>query len=338
MNKTLMGMTRSMMQFKGLSTKYWVEVVHTAVYLRNRSPTSALDGKTPYEAWYNFKPKVNHLRVFGSTCYALVPKEKRTKLENQSMKCTFIGCSEEKKGYRLLSDGKFIVSRDVIFYEIESNGLDEINHLLSCLDKKNNKDKGKFNKSKQAFWFEKDLVTLEDISLSKSSFDSSDNESKKYSSDTESSKVSSPTSDILDERRASIFENPLFNNNGDSDPQSPQHKKPKWAEQLLKDVYSDEMNKIGTRGSSRVEANFAHASIEPTSFAEAAEHKEWQEAMINEYDSVLANGTWNLVDSPQDVKPIGCKWVYLVKYKPNGKIDKYKARLVAKGFSLKGRN
>jgi hypothetical protein len=47
------------------------------------------------------------------------------------MKCTFIGYSEEKKGYRLLSDGKFIVSRDVIFYETESNNLDEINHLLS---------------------------------------------------------------------------------------------------------------------------------------------------------------------------------------------------------------
>jgi hypothetical protein len=40
-----------------------------------------------------------------------------------------------------------------------------------------------------------------------------------------------------------FFENPLFNNNGDSDPQSPQHKKPKWTEQLLIDVHSDEMNK-----------------------------------------------------------------------------------------------
>jgi hypothetical protein len=55
--------------------------------------------------------------------------------------------------------------------------------------------------------------------------------------------------------------------------------------------------------------------------------------MINEYDSVLANGTWNLVYCAHDVKPIGCKWVYRVKYKPNGKIDKDKERLVAKGFS-----
>jgi hypothetical protein len=63
MNRTLMGMARSMMQFKGLSKKSWAEVVHTAVYLRNRSPTSSLDGQTPYEAWYSFKPKVNYLRV-----------------------------------------------------------------------------------------------------------------------------------------------------------------------------------------------------------------------------------------------------------------------------------
>jgi IS30 family transposase len=93
MNKTLMGRERSMMQFKGLSTKYWVEEVHTVVYLINRSPTSSLDGKTSYEAWYSFKPKVNHLRFFGSTCYALAPKENMTKLENRSMKCIFIGYS-----------------------------------------------------------------------------------------------------------------------------------------------------------------------------------------------------------------------------------------------------
>jgi hypothetical protein len=45
MNITLMGMARSMMQFKGLSTKYWAKAVHTAVYLRNRSTTSTLDEK-----------------------------------------------------------------------------------------------------------------------------------------------------------------------------------------------------------------------------------------------------------------------------------------------------
>lgn len=70
----MLGMARSMLTFKRLSPTYWAEAIHTTVYLRNRSPTSSLDGITPYEAWFGFKPRVKHLRVFGSVCYALVPK------------------------------------------------------------------------------------------------------------------------------------------------------------------------------------------------------------------------------------------------------------------------
>ena len=105
MNRTLLGMARSMLTFKGLSPTYWAEAIHTAVYLRNRSPNASLEGITPYEAWFGFKPKVKHLRVFGSICYALVPKEKRTKLDSRSLKCTMIGYSDEKKGYHLLTNG-----------------------------------------------------------------------------------------------------------------------------------------------------------------------------------------------------------------------------------------
>jgi hypothetical protein len=80
------------------------------------------------------------------------------------MKCTFIGYSDEKKGYWLLSYGKFIVSRDIIFDETKSKSFDEINHLLSRLEKKNTKGKGKLKKkSRQSFWFEKDFVSSEGI-------------------------------------------------------------------------------------------------------------------------------------------------------------------------------
>jgi len=64
-----------MLNFKGLSPSYWVEVVHIAVHLRNIYPTSYLDGITPYEAGHGFKPRIKHLRVFGSVCYVLVPKK-----------------------------------------------------------------------------------------------------------------------------------------------------------------------------------------------------------------------------------------------------------------------
>eukprot|EP01018_Ginkgo_biloba_P002260 Gb_17709 [translate_table: standard] len=52
-----------------------------------------------------------------------------------------------------------------------------------------------------------------------------------------------------------------------------------------------------------------------------------------EYDTLMRNNTWDLVVLPSGKKPIGCKWVYKVKCKVDGTLDKYKARLIAKGFS-----
>lgn len=62
---------------------------------------------------------IKHLRIFGLVCYALIPKEKRTKLDSRRMKCSLVEYSEQKKGYRLLSGGKPIISNDVVFNEIE---------------------------------------------------------------------------------------------------------------------------------------------------------------------------------------------------------------------------
>lgn len=45
-----------------------------------------------------------------------------------------------------------------------------------------------------------------------------------------------------------------------------------------------------------------------------------------------ANKTWSLVSLPPGKRPIGYKWVYRIKYKSDGSINRYKARLVAKGF------
>ena len=52
-------------------------------------------------------------------------------------------------------------------------------------------------------------------------------------------------------------------------------------------------------------------------------------------DSVMSNGTQEIVDRPYGCKPIGCKWVFKKKLKPDGTIKRYKARLVAKGYTQK---
>ncbi|KAK1681303.1 hypothetical protein QYE76_042151 [Lolium multiflorum] len=61
----------------------------------------------------------------------------------------------------------------------------------------------------------------------------------------------------------------------------------------------------------------------------------WKEAVRSEMDSILANGTWEVTDRPYGCKPVGCKWVFKKKLRPDGTIEKYKARLVAKGYTQK---
>jgi len=90
MNKTLMERARSMLSGVELGQKFWAKAVETTCYLVNRSPSSALEDKTPQEVWTSKKPSLSHLRVFGCDAYVHVPKEKRTKLDSKSKKCIFI--------------------------------------------------------------------------------------------------------------------------------------------------------------------------------------------------------------------------------------------------------
>ena len=58
----------------------------------------------------------------------------------------------------------------------------------------------------------------------------------------------------------------------------------------------------------------------------------WQEAMKSEMDSMYTNQVWTLVDAPEGIKPIGCKWVFKKKTDVDGNVQTYKARLMAKGY------
>jgi len=73
----------------------------------------------------------------------------------------------------------------------------------------------------------------------------------------------------------------------------------------------------------------------PVRLADAIQHPKWQEAMNEELMAIEKNNTWLLTDLPKRHKAIYVKWVYKIKVKANGEIDRYKARLVAKGFEQK---
>ncbi|GJT82046.1 ribonuclease H-like domain-containing protein [Tanacetum coccineum] len=69
--------------------------------------------------------------------------------------------------------------------------------------------------------------------------------------------------------------------------------------------------------------------------AQTFKYSHWSDARNDEIDSLLRNDTWEIIDSPKDRKIIGSKWIFKIKYKSGGEIDRYKARLVAQGFNQK---
>ena len=129
--RTILETVRSILYHAGLPLSFWAEAVSTAVYIRNRCPTSCLKDKTPYECWHNEKPDVSHFRVFGCNALAHVPEEKRTKLDRKSMKCIFVGYPSGSKGYKLFNPEtkQMIRSRDVIFMENSFENALQINKV-----------------------------------------------------------------------------------------------------------------------------------------------------------------------------------------------------------------
>ena len=65
--------------------------IKTIMHLINRSPSKALDGKAPKEAWSSKPPYYVHLHVLGCEAYVHIPKEKCNKLDPKSRKCIFLG-------------------------------------------------------------------------------------------------------------------------------------------------------------------------------------------------------------------------------------------------------
>jgi hypothetical protein len=84
-----------------MTAVFWGEAVVTAIYILNRSPTKALNGRMLYEAWHGRKPTLSHLWVFG---YLTFGNELGHigKLDDRSTPMVFIGYVEVSKAYRFL--------------------------------------------------------------------------------------------------------------------------------------------------------------------------------------------------------------------------------------------
>uniref|UniRef100_A0A2N9HCJ2 Reverse transcriptase Ty1/copia-type domain-containing protein n=1 Tax=Fagus sylvatica TaxID=28930 RepID=A0A2N9HCJ2_FAGSY len=79
---------------------------------------------------------------------------------------------------------------------------------------------------------------------------------------------------------------------------------------------------------------FALATLhEPHTYHEASTNPLWQQAMADELDALHKTHTWDMTTLPPGKSAVGCKWVYKIKTRADGSVERYKARLVARGFT-----
>nr|GEU58573.1 Gag-Pol polyprotein [Tanacetum cinerariifolium] len=119
MNKTLLERARAMLATTSLGKPFWAEAVNTACYVINRSPSTAVELKTPMEMWTGKPVYYSDLNIFRSLVYVMYNSQETTKLDLKSRKCLFLGYADGVKRYRLWdpTSNKVIVSRDVVFME-----------------------------------------------------------------------------------------------------------------------------------------------------------------------------------------------------------------------------
>ncbi|XP_075106992.1 putative mitochondrial protein AtMg00710 [Nicotiana tabacum] len=114
-------MARSIISYSCVSKDFRAEAINRACYLVNKSPSTTIEFKTPFEVWSGSPADYSNLKIFGCLAYAHV---RDGKLEPMTKKCIFLGYAIGVKGYRLwCTDHKtlgLIISRDVTFNEFTS--------------------------------------------------------------------------------------------------------------------------------------------------------------------------------------------------------------------------
>ncbi|KAJ9563367.1 hypothetical protein OSB04_008527 [Centaurea solstitialis] len=361
-HRHLLNVARALMFQSGLPLKMWHECILTATYLINRTPSSVLNGKCPYEMIYGFFPVLDHLRNFGCLSFAMIPNVS-DKFSSRSEKCVFLGYCNSKKGYRLysLDTKQIVISRDVKFYE-------SIFPFKMGDEEEGNSSLNDFNV----------LKFFETFEQTDNVFNGAPDDD--YRGRSPNNTRNSSTPDLVERQLRSANTPPLSSNelfsteqadvdtinsimdglddNGDHSPEgNVENTSTNSNFENTISRKSDRVSKLPKKfndyiiegkvkyGIERV-VNYSHLckenfcfvsnlnkSVEPSSYLEASKDQNWVNAMNEEMEALYRNGTWELTELPINRKPIGSKWVFKIKYKSNGEIERYKARLVAKGFS-----
>jgi hypothetical protein len=280
----------------------------TVVYVQNRSSHCALGFKTPEEMFTGKKPEVSHLKIFGYTVFIHIPKEKRNKLEPSGKKGIFVGYCEVSKAFRIYIPGHrhIEISRDVTFDEDAA-----------------------LKKSRRC---QLEEVREEEPVIPRTT--ESIREVPKSAEPVREDVVSSDE-EIPEDHDMVEFQEP---------PQMTilHKRKQAWARELIQDGEKYGVPQGTTRQVKRPKPFSSYTALmcdllekEPTCFEEAIQMKEWADAMIEEYQSIIKNDVWEIVPRPKNKDVVSSKWLFKIKHAADRSIEKYKARFVARGFYQK---
>ncbi|KAH9648891.1 hypothetical protein KPL70_025781 [Citrus sinensis] len=294
MNRTLMDKVRCMMIQAKLPKNLWAEILNTACYLVNLSPSTAIEFKTPFELWYGKQASYKDLKVFGCLSYAHISQGK---LAPRALKCVFIGYLEGTKGYKLwctdLSPLRCIVSRDV-----------------------------KFNEEAAVDSIQRNSVRADQVHDEHFEVESPGNLNQ--NDDTESAGSADDIGRQESLQEAGSTQSQVMDYQLTRDRQKRQSKAPKrygYADLIAFALHSaHEIN-------AEEPQNFKEA-------INCQYAKEWKKSMDEEMTSLYKNCTWELVKIPKNRRIVGCKWIYRIKEGMiAAEPRRFKARLVAKGYT-----
>lgn len=99
LNRTMVEGSRALLIGSGLPKHLWAEAFNHFVWIRNRVPHRALQGRSPYEFVHGSKPNLGGIQAFGATVW--VKDLEANKLESHAKVGRFVGYDEESKGYRI---------------------------------------------------------------------------------------------------------------------------------------------------------------------------------------------------------------------------------------------
>ncbi|KAG7599495.1 Reverse transcriptase RNA-dependent DNA polymerase [Arabidopsis suecica] len=301
----------SLLSHASIPIEYWSYSLAAAVFLINRMPTPILSNVSPYEVLFQSTPNYTRLRVFGCLCYPWLRPYSQHKLSPRSTPCIFFGYSLTQSAYLCydFSTAKMFVSRHVEFHENEF----PLSSFLSSTNTLHESSSSVFHPVSATRVYREPLITSSPPSLDPSPTTTEPIPSDSDSSPTEND--NSASQETLNGENDEVIENPALA------------------------VVPGNIHPMLTRSKNNIQKpnrkfanNIRLEEIEPTSHVQALKDEHWRHAMGDEFDSIVRNGTFTLVDPRFASNVVGNRWIFVIKRKADGTIDRFKARLVAKGF------